>query len=159
MPWMEQQRAGDDLFLADVQHLHLPSRIFNTVIGTFVFCSVPDPVQGLCEIGGVVRTDEHIVLWEHVRIDRPSIGRLMDTLAPLIVRLNGANINRRTLINLQIAGLKIDHVVDLDKIGMFKLISARPGARSEWHGSPSLFPCQLHFECQEALEHPDLGQA
>lgn len=120
------QRSGDDLFLADVQHLHLPSRIFDTVIATFVFCSVPDPVQGLREIGRVVRTDGHIVLLEHVRIDRPIIGTLMDTLAPLIVRVHGANINRRTLTNIQVAGLKIDHVIDLDKSGMFKLIFASP---------------------------------
>ena len=119
-------RSGDDLFLADVQHLDFPSGIFDTVIATFVFCSVPDPVQGLRELGRVVRPDGHIVLLEHVRIDRPIIGLLMDALAPLIVRLNGANINRRTLTNVQIAGLKADHVMNLDKMGMFKLIFASP---------------------------------
>ena len=123
---MQLQRAGDDLFLADVQHLELPSRIFDTVIATFVFCSVPDPVQGLRELGKVVRPDGHIVLLEHVRIDRPIIVAMMDALAPLIVRLNGANINRRTVTNIQLAGLKIDHVMDLDKMGMFKLIFASP---------------------------------
>ena len=120
------QREGDDLFLADVQHLELPSRIFDTVIATFVFCSVPDPVQGLRELGRVVRPDGHIILLEHVHIDHPIIGPLMDALAPLIVRLIGANINRRTLTNVQIAGLKIDQVMDLDKMGMFKLIFASP---------------------------------
>jgi ubiquinone/menaquinone biosynthesis C-methylase UbiE len=49
-------RVGDDLFLTDVQHLDLPSCIFDTVIATFVFCSVPDPVQGLRELGRVVCT-------------------------------------------------------------------------------------------------------
>ena len=119
-------RADDDLFLADVQHLDLPSGIFNTVIATFVFCSVPDPVQGLRELGRVVRQDGHILLLEHVRIDRPVIGPLMDALAPLVVRLNGANINRRTVTNVRIAGLRIDQVLDLDKMGMFKLIIASP---------------------------------
>lgn len=119
-------RAGDDLFLADVQHLDLPSGIFDTVIATFVFCSVPDPVQGLHELGRVVRPDGHILLLEHVRIDRPVIGPLMDALAPLVVRLNGASINRRTVTNVRIAGLRIDQVLDLDKIGMFKLIFASP---------------------------------
>ena len=123
---VQLERAGDDLFLADVQHLDLPSRIFNTVIATFVFCSVPNPVQGLRELGRVVRPDGQIVLLEHVRVDRPIIGATMDALAPLIVRLNGANINRRTVPNVQLAGLKIDHVMDLDKMGMFKLIFASP---------------------------------
>jgi ubiquinone/menaquinone biosynthesis C-methylase UbiE len=118
-------RQDDDLFLADIQHLDLPSGIFNTVVATFVFCSVPDPIQGLREIGRVVRTDGHILLLEHVRIDHPVIGTFMDLMAPLVVRLNGANINRRTIAHVQAAGLKIEQVVDLDKMGMFKLIIAR----------------------------------
>jgi ubiquinone/menaquinone biosynthesis C-methylase UbiE len=98
------------------------------VVATFVFCSVPDPVQGLREIGRVVRPGGQILLLEHVRIDRPVIGTLMDVLAPLIVRLNGANINRRTVKNVQSAGLQIDRVENLDRMGMFKLIFARSRA-------------------------------
>ena len=117
-------RHEDDLFLADVQHLELPSAIFDTVVATFVFCSVPDPIQGLREIGRVVRPGGQIVLLEHVRIDRPVIGTLMDILAPLIVQLNGANINRKTVENVHMAGLQIERVDDLDDMGMFKLIFA-----------------------------------
>jgi ubiquinone/menaquinone biosynthesis C-methylase UbiE len=118
-------RQDDDLFLADIQHLDLPSGIFNTVVATFVFCSVLDPIQGLREIGRVVRPDGHILLLEHVRIDQPVIGTFMDLMAPLVVRLNGAYINRRTIANVQAAGLKIEQVMDLDNMGMFKLIIAR----------------------------------
>ena len=111
-----------------VQYLELPLGIFDTVVATFVFCSVPDPIQGLREIGRVVRPAGQILLLEHVRIDRPVIGTLMDTIAPLIVRLNGANINRRTIENVRIAGLHIDRVENLDDMGMFKLIFARANA-------------------------------
>lgn len=114
-----------DLRLGDVQSLEFPSASFDTVLATFVFCSVPDPVKGLREIGRVVRPSGQILLLEHVRIDRPIIGTLMDVLAPLIVRLNGANINRRTVENVRLAGLQIERVEDLDDMGMFKLISAR----------------------------------
>lgn len=117
-----------DLFLADVQHLELPSGIFDTVVATFVFCSVPDPVQGLREIGRAVRRGGQILRLEHVRIDRPVVGTMMDILAPLVVRLNGANINRRTIENVRIAGLQIERVEDLDRMGMFKLIFARSKA-------------------------------
>jgi ubiquinone/menaquinone biosynthesis C-methylase UbiE len=119
-------RVDDDLFVADVQHLDLPSGIFDTAIATFVFCSVPDPVQGLRELGRVVCPDGHILLLEHVRIDQPIVGLFMDMLAPLIVKLNGANINRRTVTNVRLAGLRINHIMDLDKMGMFKLIFASP---------------------------------
>jgi ubiquinone/menaquinone biosynthesis C-methylase UbiE len=117
-----------DLFLADVQHLELPSGIFDTVVATFVFCSVPDPVQGLREIGRVVRPGGQVLLLEHVRIDHPVVGAMMDILAPLVVRLNGANINRRTVENVRIAGLHIEWVENLDSMGMFKLIFARSKA-------------------------------
>lgn len=121
-------RQGDDLFLADIQRLELPSGIFDTVVATCVFCSVPDPVKGLKEIGRLVRPDGHILLLEHIRIDKPVIGRIMDLLSPIVVRINGASINRRTIENVRTAGLKIDHVIDLDKMGMFKIILARPEA-------------------------------
>lgn len=121
-------RNADDLLLGDVQHLELPSAVFDTVLATFVFCSVPDPVQGLREIGRVVRPDGQVLLLEHVRIDRPIIGALMDLVSPLVVRINGANINRRTVENVRAAGLHIDHVEDLDSMGMFKLVFAHPRA-------------------------------
>jgi hypothetical protein len=63
---------------------------------------------------------------ETVSIDQPIVGLFMDMLAPLIVKLNGANINRRTVTNVRLAGLRIDHIMDLDKMGMFKLIFASP---------------------------------
>ena len=53
---------------------------------------------------------------------------MMDALAPIIVRLNGANINRRTIENIRIAGLQIEQVEDLDSMGMFKFILARAQA-------------------------------
>ena len=117
-----------DLRLGDVQSLKFPSASFDTVVATFVFCSVPDPVQGLREIGRVIRPGGQILLLEHVRIDHPIIGTLMDVLAPLIVRLSGANINRRTVENVRLAGLQIEWVEDLDDMGMFKLIFARSPA-------------------------------
>jgi ubiquinone/menaquinone biosynthesis C-methylase UbiE len=43
---------------------------------TFVFCSVPDPVQGLRELGRLVRPGGDIWLLEHMRIDRPVIRPL-----------------------------------------------------------------------------------
>lgn len=121
-------RQDVNLRLGDVQQLEFPSATFDTVVATFVFCSVPDPIQGLREIRRVVRPGGQILLLEHVRVDRPVIGTLMDILAPLIVRMNGANINRRTVENVRIAGLKIERVEDLDDLGMFKLIFARPKA-------------------------------
>lgn len=117
-----------ELHQMDVQQLEFAPDTFDAAVATFVFCSVPDPVLGLRELGRVVKPNGRIFLLEHVRINRPLIGRLMDLLNPIIVRLSGANINRRTVENVQMAGLSIESVTDLGPLGIVKLIVARPPA-------------------------------
>ncbi len=114
------------LSLMNAEALAFPDSTFDYVVATFVFCSVPDPVAGLRELGRVSRPEGTILLLEHVRIDRPLIGRLMDITNPLAVRITGANINRRTVENVRLAGLSLVSVEDLSPMGLVKLITARP---------------------------------
>jgi hypothetical protein len=60
-----------------------------------------------------------------MRVDRPVIGALMDLLNPLVVRMMGANINRRTVENVRRAGLKLVTVKELRR-ELVRLIQARP---------------------------------
>jgi ubiquinone/menaquinone biosynthesis C-methylase UbiE len=113
-----------NLIEGDVQHLMFPDNSFDTVIATFVFCSVPDPVQGLKELMRVVKPTGQILLLEHVRIDTPIIGWIMDCLNPLTVRILWENINRRTVENVEKAGLHIDNIEHLGLMKMVKMIEA-----------------------------------
>ncbi len=115
-----------DLNLMDAQRLDLPDASFDTVVSTFVFCSVPDALRGLQEVRRVTKPGGQVLLLEHTRSPNPAIGRIMDWLNPLVVRLMGANINRRTVENVRAAGLTIVRVDDLALGGIVKLIEATP---------------------------------
>jgi phosphatidylethanolamine/phosphatidyl-N-methylethanolamine N-methyltransferase len=125
-----QQRVQEldtevDLCLMDAQRLAFPDAAFDAALATFVFCSVPDPVLGLQELGRVVRPGGQILLLEHVRVNKPVIGKLMDLLDPFVVRLMGPHINRRTVENVKKAGLEIERVEELAPGGLVKLMVAR----------------------------------
>lgn len=110
----------------DAQALTFPSDTFDTVVATFVFCSVPDPVIGLRELGRVCKREGEIRLLEHMRARNEALGRLMDIANPLVVGTMGPNINRRTVENVEKAGLETERAEDLSVQGIFKLIVAKP---------------------------------
>ena len=118
-------RVPRELLEMDAQSLAFPDASFDTVLATCVFCTVPDPILGLKEVRRVCRPTGCILLLEHVRIDKPVIGPLMDLLDPLSVALIGTHINRRTIENARLAGLTIDRVEAIQG-DLVKLIHARP---------------------------------
>ena len=121
----EEMGLDVDIRLGDVQSLGFPDGFFDTVVATFVFCSVPDPVLGLKELGRVTRPGGQILLLEHVRA-QGLLGRVMDLMNPVVVRMQGVNINRRTVDNVRAAGLRVVQVKDLWP-DIVKLVVASPG--------------------------------
>jgi len=131
---LERARARSDkdkvkvrLRQMDIQNLEFGDDSFDTVVASFVFCSVPDPVLGLHEIRRVCRPGGKVILLEHVLSSNRVLARLMNLANPLAVRMMGANINRRTVDNVVRSGLTIEKVTDLGG-GVFKLIEAKKTA-------------------------------
>lgn len=119
-----RQKMKVNLQQMDVQQLEFEDNTFDTVAASDVFCSVPDPVRGLMEVGRVCQPGGKVVLLEHVLSANRLLGWLMKVANPLVVRTIGANINRRTVENVGKAGLVVEQVTDLGA-GIFKLIEAR----------------------------------
>ncbi len=123
----DRLHATANLVQMDAEHLDFPDATFDAVLSTCVFCSVPNPVAGLREAWRVLKPGGQLLLLEHMRSGNPVVGRLMDLMNLVVVRMSGANINRRTLDNLRAAGIP-----DIDAashaFGIVKLIEARKPA-------------------------------
>ena len=120
-----------DLQVADVEALPFPDASFDTVLATCLFCSVPEPVQGLREARRVLKPGGQLLLLEHVRSVRPLLGRLMSWLDPLVVRIWGAHIARDTVGNVRSAGFADMEVADLLLDIVKRIVAKAPsGART-----------------------------
>ena len=116
-----------DLREADAQALPFLDASFDTVVATFVFCSVPDPLEGLSELRRILVPGGQLLLLEHVLSRRPLLRPLLLFANRLVVRLMGANINRETVENVRRAAITELQVEDL-WLDIVKRIEARaPG--------------------------------
>ena len=113
-----------ELDLMDVQSLYFADNSFDTVIATFVFCSVPLPLKGLKELYRVCRPGGQVVLLEHVLSSKPALAQVMNFMNPLVLASVGANINRNTLKNVQACAFSSVHV-DERSGDIIKLIVAK----------------------------------
>jgi len=100
----------DNVILAQVsaQQLPFPDASFDAVVGTLVFCTIPDAPRALQEIKRVLKPGGSLRLVEHVRAKNP-IGRaFMQVANPAWHWMTGGcNINRDTLSAVRAAGFQV----------------------------------------------------
>jgi ubiquinone/menaquinone biosynthesis C-methylase UbiE len=110
-----------DHLRGDACAMPFPDRSFDTVISTFVLCTVPDPAAALAEIARVLRPAGRLLFLEHVGAAKRSTRLLQEVLDPLMRRVNcGCRMTRDTLAALRAGGY------DLPEIVAFRLPAMMP---------------------------------
>lgn len=117
-------KAPKELIQMDAQHLKFPDDHFDSVVATFVFCSVPNPILGLREALRVTKPGGRLLLIEHMLSDWPVYSWMMKKLDGYVHWLLGYHIARRTVENVREAGWKIDQVTSLDMTNNHRMVLA-----------------------------------
>jgi len=119
----ERKQLSVELALMDAQSVCYADNSFDTVIASFVFCSVPQPRKALKELHRVLKPGGQLLLLEHVLSSNKTMAAVMNRLNPVFVRLFGANINRQTVKNVQACPFQ-QIFIDPASSDMIKLIRA-----------------------------------
>lgn len=100
-----------EIISAHGEELPFPDHSFDTVIGTLVLCTIPEPERALKEIRRVCKQGGQVLFFEHVRSDHSIGGRLQDWLTPAWKRMcDGCHLNRDTLQLIKQAGFKVTRI-------------------------------------------------
>jgi len=96
---------------APAERLPFADRSVDTVVSTFVLCTVDDPELALQEIVRVLRPDGQLLFLEHVRSDSPRLASWQNRLAEPWRRFaRGCRCNRATAELMMTSGLTLDNV-------------------------------------------------
>ena len=117
------------MVMATAEALPFHSGTFDTVVSGLVFCSVPDALQGLREVGRVLRPDGRLRMLEHVRSLRPLMAKWQDLIQPAWTLISGGcHPNRDTEATVVAAGFEIEAEGRRFRRNV-RLFQARPGCR------------------------------
>lgn len=99
-------RARITLLDADATKLPFDAQSFDTVLATFVLCSIDGLERALAEIARVLAPGGELVLAEHVRSRSARVARWQDRVQPVWgVLLGGCRLDRDPIPALERAGL------------------------------------------------------
>ncbi|UGV41858.1 class I SAM-dependent methyltransferase [Methanococcoides orientis] len=115
-----------DMILMDAQHLAFKDNVFDSVVTTFVLCSIPDPVKGVEEFVRVCKPDGKIINMEHVRTRNRLIAFMQDLMNPITNGFFGFNMNRDTRTNIEKGGTTVIEDKHMTITDIFRLFVSKP---------------------------------
>jgi len=102
-------RRDVSLVTDSAQRLPFEDASFDTVVGTLVFCTIPDHERAIAEVARVLKPGGRLLFLEHVRSDDPGLARWQDRLRPVwSLVAGGCQCNRRTLADIERSPLAVE---------------------------------------------------
>lgn len=123
-PLMKQQslnrvkgtKVPIDVNIGDAEVLPYSDDSFDTIVGTLVLCTIPDPEKALNEMRRVCKPNGKILLFEHVLVRQPIIAGLQNWMTPLWKQVcDGCHLNRDTLSTIKKAGITVDDLKEYNR--------------------------------------------
>lgn len=122
---VKRARLPINTHIGKAETLPYSKNTFDTVVGTLVFCTIPNPEQALNEIHRVLKPEGKLLLLEHVRMDHPVLSKIQDVLTPAWKQIcDGCHLNRDTLALVRETGFNLDNVESIYN-GLFLVIEAQ----------------------------------
>src|SRR4051794_5622949 len=100
---------SSEIVAAGAEGLPFPDESFDTVVVTFVLCSVLQQEAALAEVTRVLKPGGRLLFLEHVRSDDQKLAKWQDRITPLY-NVVGCNPNRDTLAAIEASVLAVETV-------------------------------------------------
>jgi ubiquinone/menaquinone biosynthesis C-methylase UbiE len=92
-----QARVPIDVMAGNAEQLEFEDNSFDTVVGTLVFCTIPNPGRAIKEVIRVCKPQGKILLFEHIRHENKVLAALQEILTPIWKKMcDGCHLNRNT---------------------------------------------------------------
>lgn len=115
------------LYQMDAQNLSFEDNTFDTVISTFVFCTIPDAEKGLQEVYRVLKPGGKAIFLEHMKSKHRIINLFLYMMNVFSKWFLGTSMVRKTQERINKSGLVINqveyHLIDVVRL----IISYKPG--------------------------------
>lgn len=91
----------------DIEAMSFPDNTFDTIISTFVFCTVPHPDQGLRELYRVLKPGGKVIFLEHMKSNSQWLNAFLWIMEKTTTPLLGTSMLRETQKGIENAGFTI----------------------------------------------------